>query len=490
MERVQFADSLLILSDQNFLYRFAGDSFNDSFGASVGGAGDVNGDGYADVIVGAPEDDNTAGNSGSARVFSGVNGSVLFTFDGNSASDKFGSSVSGAGDVNGDGYADLIVGAPADDNAGALSGSAAVLSGANGTVLYTMDGDASLDQFGWSVSGAGDVNADGYADFIVGAITDDSTGVDSGSARVFSGVNGAALYTLNGNSAGDQFGVSVGNAGDVNADGYGDLIVGAYTDDAAGANSGSAQVFSGANGSIIHTFNGESVEDRFGWSVSGAGDTNGDGYADLIVGGQLVAAGSARVFSGVNGAVLSALDGVAVSGAGDVNADGYADLVVGSPLDGGVGAAQVASGTPLSLTVDTHELSVSLANTQTMTLDAGVANALQNYWVFTGFAASGDTPGVTMAPGVVIPLNQPDPLTSFVIGLTQLGGGAPTFVGWKGALGLFGKALPSLHTFGPTPVALGVTLHHAALVYTADGCGAGCDTFQLATNWVPMTTVP
>ncbi len=135
-------------------------------------------------------------------------------------------------------------------------------------------------------------------------------------------------------------------------------------------------------------------------------------------------------------------------------------------------------------------MSVSTASVQKLSLDAGVANAGKNYWLFTGFAASGDTPGVTMAPGVVIPLNQPDPLTSFFIGLTQLGGGAPTFVGWKSTLDGAGKTSPSLNTFGPTPAPLGITLHHAALVYTSNGCGAGCDTFQLGTNWVPMTTTP
>ncbi len=197
-----------------------------------------------------------------------------------------------------------------------------------------------------------------------------------------------------------------------------------------------------------------------------------------------------------------------MSGAGDVNGDGTPDIVAGAygwgdPAElgpdgtagsgdetGDHGRAYVISSTPLSLTADKHLLSLSVANSQTMTIDAGVANSGKNYWLFTGFAAPGDTPGVTMAPGVVIPLNQPDPLTSFVIGLTQLGGGAPTFAGWKSTLDGSGKASPSLNTFGPTPAPLGVTLHHAALVYTSNGCGAGCDTFQLGTNWVPMTTTP
>jgi hypothetical protein len=107
-----------------------GDSAGDELGFSVSGAGDVNGDGRADLIVGVPFDDNSgAGSGGSARVFSGLDGSILYTFYGDSGGDEFGISVSGAGDVNGDGYADLIVGARADDNNGDSSGSARVFSG-------------------------------------------------------------------------------------------------------------------------------------------------------------------------------------------------------------------------------------------------------------------------------------------------------------------------------------------------------------------------
>ena len=136
--------------------------------ASRSGAGDVNLDGTPDLIVGAFNDDNNGSDSGSARVFSGATGGVLFTFDGDSASDLFGHSVSGAGDVNGDGYADLIVGAYGDDNNG--SGSARLFSGQTGTVIHTFDGD-------------------GFADVIVAAPIDDNNGFDFGSARVLSGAN-------------------------------------------------------------------------------------------------------------------------------------------------------------------------------------------------------------------------------------------------------------------------------------------------------------
>ena len=289
---------------QTTLYTFNGDSVGDFFGVSVSGAGDVNGDGFADLIVGAAQDDNNGADAGSARVLSGLNGSVLYTFNGDSPFDFFGVSVSGAGDVDGDGYADLIVGARGDDNNGERSGSARVFSGLDGSILYTFDGDSAADTFGASVSGAGDVNGDGFADLIVGAAQDDNNGFSSGSARVFSGLDGSILFTFDGDSAIDLFGISVSGAGDVDGDGFADLIVGARRDDNNGDSSGSARVFSGADGSVLYTFNGDSPFDFFGGSVSGAGDVDGDGFADLIVGAHLddnngTDSGSARVFSGL-----------------------------------------------------------------------------------------------------------------------------------------------------------------------------------------------
>jgi hypothetical protein len=273
------------------LYTFTGEAANDNFGYSVSGAGDVNNDGYADLIVGAYAKFAGGPFVGRAYVYSGQTGALLYTFTGAAAGDYFGYSVSGAGDVNKDGYADLIVGACQNDAGGPNAGRAYVYSGQTGALLYTFTGEAISDYFGHSVSGAGDVNNDGYADLIVGAPYNDAGGSDAGRAYVYSGQTGALLYTFTGEAADDNFGYSVSGAGDVNSYGYADLIVGAPYNDAGGSNAGRAYVYSGQTGDFLYIFTGEAAGDRFGVSVSGAGDVNKDGYPDLIVGAYLNDAG-------------------------------------------------------------------------------------------------------------------------------------------------------------------------------------------------------
>jgi hypothetical protein len=276
-------------ADGTLLYQKDGALADDNFGYSVSTAGDVNGDGRADFMVGAYyADPGGFSAAGSAYVYSGADGTLLYQKDGAAVGDWFGCSVSTAGDVNGDGRSDFIVGADHADPGGfSAAGSAYVYSGADGTLLYQKDGAAVDDRFGCSVSTAGDVNGDSRSDFMVGADHADPGGLSlAGSAYVYSGTTGTVLYTLNGAAAGDNFGCSVSTTGDVNGDGKSDFIVGADLTYPAGvgANAGTAYVYSGATGAVLYTRNGAAAGDNFGHSVSTAGDVNGDGKSDFIVG--------------------------------------------------------------------------------------------------------------------------------------------------------------------------------------------------------------
>ena len=332
------------------LYQLKGDSAYDHLGTSVAGVGDVNRDGFPDFAGGADGDDNTGSSSGSLRVWSGATGLALYTFNGVAADDLFGSSVAAAGDVNGDGYADVIVGAPASNANGFASGMVRVFSGANGAVLHSINGLAVSDYFGTTVAGLGDVNGDGKDDFAAGAPYADLAGAASGSVRVFSGATGALLYTVHGDMAAENFGIALAAAGDVNRDGIPDLIVGAPYASGAALQSGEAKVFNGRTGALLFTMSGDSAADLLGSSVAGAGDVDNDGYADVVTGSiwddvLATSCGSAKVFSGrtgqlmfvFSGTLLQQQFGTQVASAGDVNNDGFADLLVSAYLDDGAG---------------------------------------------------------------------------------------------------------------------------------------------------------
>lgn len=348
--------------DGNVLYTHDGVA-GALFGRAVSGAGDVNQDGYGDYIIGGKGED-----TGRARVFSGVDGSLIYLLDGGAGSDEFGDAVGAAGDVNNDGYADVIVGDPWHDGNGNQAGMAQVFSGIDGAVLYTLYGDNARDQLGRAVSGAGDVNQDGYDDFIVGAWLDDNTADAAGSATLYSGIDGTVLYSFDGDLAGDRFGIAVSDAGDVNADGYPDVIIGAYQTDFNGSSSGSAMVYSGASGNKLFQFNGIDKGGIFGNAVSVAGDVNNDGYDDLLVGAvqedysdDITKAGSVSLFSGTDGYLMAKFTGAAinerlgasVSALGDMDGDGYDDLLIGA--DNG-NYARVILGGDLINDVDTDFL--------------------------------------------------------------------------------------------------------------------------------------
>lgn len=373
---------------QTPLHSFQGPGFFDEFGKAAKGAGDVNGDGFDDLIVGAPRSDLACEDCGSVIVFSGRDGSVLWTVEGATTRDFLGRSVDGFADLNGDGFADVLVGTTGDDAGGQDLGSARVLSGADGSTLQVVHGDVAGPGAGMAIAGIGDATGDGVPDYVVSAGSD-VAGSPRGQITVVSGQSGSVHFTAVGDDDGDGFGRVVAAAGDVDGDGFADVIAGAPFDDDAGSNSGSARVWSGADGSVLVTLYGGSEEEKFGSSVSGAGDVDADGFDDVIVGvnRQQVATGStagrAVVYSGADWSVLyefvgsSEFEGLGrvVSAAGDVDADGHADLFIAGAHDfltqAPRGRARIVSGRtggvitqfpedePLTTSSNTFELDVA-----------------------------------------------------------------------------------------------------------------------------------
>ena len=322
---------------------FRGAAAGDGLGFAVSSAGDINGDGFDDLILGAREANGTGeADSGASYVvfgraggfaagidvagLTGVNG---FSIIGADPSDRSGYSVAAAGDVNGDGIDDLIIGAPQGDPGGrANAGEAYVvfgrlggfgasldlgaLSGVNG---FTISGVDAADYAGWSVAGAGDLNGDGFADMVIGALYADPGGRENaGETYVVFGRGGgfgvnldlanmtpATGFTIAGTAALNLTGHSVSSAGDVNGDGIDDLLIGAlYADGTGGTDAGETYVVFGRQGGFgavldLSSLNGQTgfavggvgAGDFSGQSVAAAGDVNGDGFDDLIIGAPM-----------------------------------------------------------------------------------------------------------------------------------------------------------------------------------------------------------
>ncbi|MGA8277155.1 MAG: integrin alpha [Rhodanobacteraceae bacterium] len=404
-------------------FRLDGESAGDDSGFSVAGAGDINGDGIDDVVIGAARSDSNGFESGSSYVVFGraddfaasvelvaLDGHNGFRLTGATAFEESGHSVAGAGDINGDGIDDLVIGAPFADSNGAMSGTSYVVFGRrdgfpasvdlgtlDGNDGFRLDGTSGRYFSGGSVAGAGDINGDGVDDLVIGATYPVVKGDYPGSSYVVFGrtsgfpaildlgtLDGTDGFRLDGVKAGAQSGYPVAAAGDLNADGIDDLVIGAYLASPNGYASGSSYVVFGHGGAFAGNvslsaldghggfrIDGIAANEFSGLSVSGAGDINGDGIDDLMIGasGDGAFAGSSYVlfghsgdfpvslrldaFDGSNGFRLDGLapvdySGSSVADADDINGDGLDDLLIGAsgadPNGSGSGSSYVFFG--------------------------------------------------------------------------------------------------------------------------------------------------
>jgi len=375
------------------------------FGYSVGTAGDVNGDGFDDLVVGAYTYSNSVSYQGRAFAYlgsaSGLSPTPSWTADGPQGSDYFGISIGTAGDVNGDGFDDVVIGASQYDNVGAAFLFLGSASGLSSTPAWTAEGNQTSAYFGHAVGTAGDVNGDGFDDVVVGMpLYSKGQSTYEGRAFLFlgsaSGLSSTAAWSAVGDQPNDDFGRSLGTAGDVNGDGFDEVVMGAFEYDQGQTNEGKAFAYmgsaSGLSSTPAWTAQGNQNYAYLGVSVGTAGDVNADGFDDVVVGADnyrngefeegeaLAYLGSASGLSSTpawtaEGNQAKAYFGRSVGTAGDVNGDGFDDVVVGA-----------------------HEYDHGQTN------EGGA------------FAYLGSASGLSSTPAWTADGNQPDDLFGFVVG--------------------------------------------------------------------------
>ncbi|MCA8956794.1 MAG: FG-GAP repeat protein [Planctomycetes bacterium] len=499
-------------------YRFDGEDRPNTlingqrFGTSIADAGDFDRDGYRDLVVGAPEYGSSvvtpALGFGAAYVFSGKDGSRIWSVQGVALGQRLGAMVAGAGDVDNDGYADVVI--SGYDNIG-------IFSGRTRQLIRAFQGTDRGDTLLHAVAGVGDIDKDGFDEVLIGG---KNVFNDSAIAYLMSGKDGSRLKRFEvlpiGRYASFED-VSVAGLGDINGDGYPDFAFAAQlsdrqsvqifsgksltelpfdprsaipgfghfcklddldqdgSDDFALSQSRSVRWYSGKLRKWMHYIDTQEVT-----SLANAGDFDHDGYSDLIVAAQFERSGprQVRVYSGADYRVLATWTHGSVrsvAGIGNTGRNGYYWVALGASDETPMCRQNAGSvwvyGIQPFLHGDVSTFSLAKANTLNMALDAGSAHQGRSYWVFG--SVTGTSPGVTLGK-VTVPL-VPDPWTDLTIALAN----SPTFANTMGTLDPAGRAAARF-VAGPIqdPTLVGLRLYYAYLVH-----GGG---YHLASNPIQL----
>lgn len=470
----------------------AGSTDLDRFGWDVDGGVDFDGDGFDDLLVGAPWAESALGSSRAGRVlvFSGASGALLFSFEGADVFDELGTSVSALGDVDADGVPDFLFGAP-----GIGAGVVFVHSGADGSLIHRLDALSYDDGFGKAVADAGDVDGDGVSDFLVGAPDANSIHSFAGSAFLYSGTTAALLYRYDGDGGGQHLGTSVAGAGDLDADGYADFLIGVPEASPGGlAEAGSVLVYSGFDGSLLFRCDGEKPGSLMGVAVASLGDTLGDGTPDLLLGASgyhdagVLGLGAVYLYSGATATPFARLVGASsgdrlgnsVAGVGDLDGDGTMEFLAAAHRaePGGLfraGSVHVVDFEPL-IGTNTYTMSAAGGGVLDLDLDFPDAAAFDEYKILVSASGTGPT-----FYGVEIPLTRDDLARSSFFGSYPF----PAYSNLQGVLDASGDAVADITFPAGLPAGyVGRTLWFAAL---ANPPGALPEYSSIA---VPLEIVP
>ncbi len=473
------------------------DQYLGCFGMDVATMGDLDGDGVSDYAIGAPRDFGLGPQAGNVRVFSGKTGGLMYLIPNLNPTGRFGLRIDHVEDLNGDGHRDLVIGAHWDSTNAFHSGAAFVHSGIDGANLFAVYGDSEDDIFGITVTGLGDMNGDGVPDFAVGCPREytDQTSSPAGYVRIYSGVDGRPLANIDGYHADDDFGIEVEGIEDVTGDGIDDFLIGATGYTAHGVRGGLVELRSGADNSVVRRHRG-TQDSQYGVNVRSVPDFDGDGLEDIIIGACFCVGkvntiypgdGWVEVLSGATGDLITTVSGAdgtrfgyRADGIGDINGDGIPDFVVSNnntdEQGAETGSAWVFSAEDLPMRSDRHEVSIATGADVVFEIEAGRVNAGANYYVFGSF--TGTSPGVPVSPSVHLPLNW-DAYTNITLGF----GSAPGFMFW-GTLDGTGSAVAGLQVpAGLAATLVGLELHHAYLLDRGFG-------FDFVSNAVPLTLLP